>query len=156
MAEYPRDKSKWGDGPWQDEPDEDSWTDKATDLPCQAQRNMLTGAWCGYVGVSDDHPATKMSRDALEGALIVHGGVTYIGHRDNDDRLWIGFDCGHFDDYMPGMPYLGSLASYKPLDYVKSECGKLAHALMSSEFILLWVAGQADDENRMGPAELAG
>lgn len=49
------DKSTWGDGPWQHEPDKVQWTDEATGLPCLAVRNRF-GAWCGYVGVDEDHP----------------------------------------------------------------------------------------------------
>ena len=49
-------KSQWGDGPWQSEPDEASWIDDATGLPCCAERGF-SGAWCGYVGVPCEHPA---------------------------------------------------------------------------------------------------
>jgi hypothetical protein len=28
------DKSQWGPGPWQDEPDKKQWQDEATGLPC--------------------------------------------------------------------------------------------------------------------------
>jgi hypothetical protein len=53
-------KTDWGDGPWQSEPDEASWTDAATGLPCRAERNF-GGAWCGYVGVPREHPAFGLS-----------------------------------------------------------------------------------------------
>ncbi len=49
-------KSTWGDGPWQNEPDKVQWTDQDTRLPCLAVRNGRIGNWCGYVGVSNDHP----------------------------------------------------------------------------------------------------
>lgn len=49
------DKSAWGPGPWQSEPDKAQWVDEATGLPCLAVRNS-GGAWCGYVGVLPGHP----------------------------------------------------------------------------------------------------
>lgn len=50
-----RDKSAWGPGPWQDEPDEVRWRDDATGYDCLLRRNSL-GAWCGYVAVPEGHP----------------------------------------------------------------------------------------------------
>lgn len=51
------DKSDWGPGPWQDEPDKKQWQDEATGYPCLIVRNTwVTGALCGYVAVSKDHP----------------------------------------------------------------------------------------------------
>jgi hypothetical protein len=49
------DKTEWGAGPWQDEPDKRQWTDAVTGLPCLIVRGPI-GALCGYVGVSSDHP----------------------------------------------------------------------------------------------------
>ena len=50
------DKSTWGAGPWQDEPDKLQWPDPATGAPCMMIRGQATGAWCGYVGVFPSHP----------------------------------------------------------------------------------------------------
>lgn len=50
------DKSTWGDGPWQREPDKAQWQDEVTGLPCLAVRGPF-GSWCGYVGVVPTHPA---------------------------------------------------------------------------------------------------
>lgn len=49
------DKSGWGDGPWQKEPDKAQWLDEATRLPCLAVRNNVSGTLCGYVGVPPGH-----------------------------------------------------------------------------------------------------
>ncbi len=57
------DKSAWGPGPWQDEPDKVQWTDEATGLPCLMLRSRHGGNWCGYVGVAPDHPAFGLSYD---------------------------------------------------------------------------------------------
>lgn len=122
-----RDKSEWGDGPWQDEPDKVQWKDAETGLPCLANRGPA-GAWCGYVGVSEGHPAFEKHYDAVydlfpgwdeEGHLEVHGGLTYSNHcaegpeessichvpepGEPDHVWWLGFDCAHSGDVMPSV-----------------------------------------------------
>lgn len=54
------DKTGWGDGPWQSEPDKLQWQDEATGLPCLIVRGPV-GALCGYVGVPTEHPAHGLS-----------------------------------------------------------------------------------------------
>lgn len=50
----PIDKKDWGDGPWQSEPDHLEF--EYAGLPCVLMRNMVvTGSWCGYVGVPVSH-----------------------------------------------------------------------------------------------------
>ena len=88
------DKSGWGDGPWQQEPDKVQWQDEATGLPCLIVRN-LSGALCGYVGVAEGHPwfgigySDRIDRVETEerdwsaptpdGLIEVHGGLTFSG-----------------------------------------------------------------------------
>lgn len=50
-------KSQWGNGPWQQEPDQLRWVDKATGYTCVILRAMEIGHLCGYVGVMPNHPA---------------------------------------------------------------------------------------------------
>lgn len=57
-----RDKSSWGDGPWQSEPDKKQWRDEATGLPCLIVRGP-SGALCGYVGIAEGHPYFGKSYD---------------------------------------------------------------------------------------------
>jgi hypothetical protein len=86
------DKSSWGGGPWENEPDKIQWTDGETGLPCLAVRQPEWGHWCGYVGVSSSHPwhrkdygacalATKCKDDYCQHSpgyiLEAHGGITY-------------------------------------------------------------------------------
>jgi hypothetical protein len=109
------DKTGWGEGAWQSEPDKISWTDAATDLPCLMVRNRA-GAWCGYVGVDPSH--SYHSVDYADVDINVHGGLTYSGLCDPDateeegichipepgkshDIWWFGFDCLHFQDIGP-------------------------------------------------------
>lgn len=51
-----QDKSLWERGPWDAEPDKAQWSDEDTGYPCLILRGP-SGALCGYVGVSNDHPA---------------------------------------------------------------------------------------------------
>jgi hypothetical protein len=114
------DKSTWGDGPWQDEPDKRQWQDAATGLPCLIVRNRR-GALCGYVGVPATHPAHGLDHDAdALGTVEVHGGLTFArgcGHGTDetvgichvpapgepDDVWWFGFDCSHSGDASPAI-----------------------------------------------------
>jgi hypothetical protein len=87
------DKSKWGDGEWQDEPDKKQWIDEATGLPCLIVRGP-SGALCGYVGVPKSHPFYGLDYSAKQHEngtcedgedycfhyrinVDVHGGLTF-------------------------------------------------------------------------------
>lgn len=133
-----KDKSEWGQGPWQDEPDRKEWRDKETGAPCIANRNGM-GAWCGYVAVPPGHPLHGKHYDAPETSdLRVHGGLTYanacnkhICHvpepGEPDNVWWLGFDCGHAYDLVPGLvSYRMDDGEYRTLEYVEAECAKLA------------------------------
>jgi hypothetical protein len=145
------DKSDWGDGPWQHEPDRAEWRDRG--FVCLALRNDRSGNWCGYLGVPPGHP--WHGKDYGELDVRVHGGLTYgekcmedprpdrerVCHvpleGESDDVWWLGFDCHHACDYAPlfekrmneVLPpdLLESMAmgplgkSYKSLTYVAEE-----------------------------------
>lgn len=91
------DKSDWPvRGEWDGEPDKKQFRDAATGLPCLALRG-LGGHWCGYVGVSKDHPWHGKDYDTcvrpenhedyegdgyhysctLRGVIEIHGGITF-------------------------------------------------------------------------------
>lgn len=147
-------KSDWGDGPWQTEPDKVEWVD-AYGFVCIARRNH-SGAWCGYVGIPPSHPFHKMPYDDIP--VYVHGGLTYadkcnpqadgtgVCHEtdDEDDLWWFGFDCCHWNDYPPaldtklkqvGAPSVFEIISYKPLHYVEKEIASLARQLRDIESV---------------------
>lgn len=124
------DKSTWGPGAWQSEPDKAQWQDEETGLPCLMVRNR-GGALCGYVGVPDTHPWHGKDYSACvkgcgkdwcehtpESAIRVHGGLTFADAcADTDDEehgichvpdagepdnvWWFGFDCSHSGDLSP-------------------------------------------------------
>lgn len=146
------DKSTWGPGPWQDEPDKKQWRDEATGLPCMILRP--NGTWCGYVGVSKGHPLYGDARER-EDLLEVHGGITFAGmcspgdesHEichivedgEDDAVFWIGFDCNHAFDFCPERAAIfkgNSLHSHSPDDvyrtqqYVEDQCRSLALQLV--------------------------
>jgi len=125
------DKSDWGHGLWQDEPDKIQWVDEATGLDCLIVRGP-SGALCGYVGVPDGHPyfnvdyagcpnqpscSESWCEHRPESVMGVHGGLTFSGfcHEGKEetgichkpvagrpDRVWwLGFDCAHSGDLTP-------------------------------------------------------
>lgn len=141
-------RDKWPQGEWDNEPDEDSWVDEKTGLQCAIVRNY-SGALCGYVGMpnSSPHHGTRYDSIEIDGkdwGPDVHGGLTYSSEGGKsflreampdltEDLWWLGFDCSHSGDVMPGMSELHSVvfghASYKNLEYVKSEVASLAQQL---------------------------
>src|SRR5437868_5201332 len=74
---------------------------------------------------------------------MVHGGLTFSNfipaERGGVDGLWfLGFDCAHLGDLMPGLESLIPIrfetnATYKDLPFVKEECASLAAQLKEME-----------------------
>jgi hypothetical protein len=111
------DKTSWGPGPYQDEPDKVQFADEATGLPCLIRRVEALGSLCGYVGVPEGHPWHGQDYDNVD--ADVHGGLTFAGaggggdeatsicHKPEPDEpdtvYWLGFDCGHGGDLFPAM-----------------------------------------------------
>ena len=122
------DKSKWGDGPWMSEPDYEKWTDEAPGLECLVIRSM-SSALCGYVKIPESHPlhGVEYTNKPLTG-ILVHGGLTFSGDRENDGQHWIGFDCAHYLDICPAISEMVVFreGSYKDIDFVRSQCRILA------------------------------
>ena len=124
----------WGNGPWIDEPNKVTWTDKKTGLRCLAKRNQTMGMWLGYVFVPEGHPAYGKHYDQIE--ADVHGGLTFAGDGGEEDGMpgcWmIGFDCGHAGGVVPAfrqiMPSMYG-SEYRTIDYVTKECESLAKQL---------------------------
>lgn len=78
------DKSLWGPGPWQDEPDKLQWTDEETGLPALIRRVEHLGHLCGYVGVTPEHPLWGINYDETPSSIdkILDGGITFVGEGD--------------------------------------------------------------------------
>lgn len=134
------DKSTWGPGPWQHEPDRKEW--KHMGFPCLIVRVESHGALCGYVAVPPGHPWHGKDYDDVE--ADVHGGLTYasaccgnVCHvpapGEPDDVWWLGFDHAHAWDKMPGNDALlhgyclaDMDATYRDMDYATKGCESLA------------------------------
>lgn len=138
------DKTTWGDGPWQQEPDRDYWEYKG--VPCLVVRVEHGGHWCGYAAVPEGHPwHGKSYSDESMWNVNVHGGLTYgavpcterVCHpSDGEDNVhWFGFDCAHSGDYMPALGARFSLStddSYRDMQYVKAEVERLADQILAA------------------------
>lgn len=149
------DKSGWGPGAWQDEPDKVQWPDEATGLPCLAVRNRDSGNWCGYVGVPPGHALHGKDYNDVDAG--VHGGLTFAdachpgdteahgichvpGDGEPEHVWWFGFDCAHAYDLSPGREAYwrkhgearflsGPETIYRTLAYVKADVATLAEQL---------------------------
>jgi hypothetical protein len=135
-------RSDWQPGEWDGEPDKVQWIDSATGLDCLIVRNDL-GALCGYVGVPPRHRLHGV--DVTMERFDVHGGVTFTGACNDhvchdpaqgaaENVWWIGFDCAHIDDIVPGMSSLFAgnnpwPQQYRNIEYVKGEVTRLAQQL---------------------------
>lgn len=149
------DKSSWGPGPWQTEPDRLQWTDPATRLVCLIKRGPSTGALCGYVGIPPGHRYHGHHYNDID--VEVHWGLSYSAPCDGDpehgichvpapgepdDLYWLGFDCAHAFDVAPQMAatikelsqaalnlYHG--CKYRDIAYVRRECERLTAQLVA-------------------------
>lgn len=146
------DKSAWGEGPWQSEPDKRQWQDEATGLPCLIVRQPHGGNLCGYVGVPPGSPLHGQDYEVTN--VDVHGGLTFAegcGHGEDESRgichvpgvgepdavWWFGFDCAHVWDRRPGDMRFPDLVLanevYRTFEYVEHECRRLAEQLAAAE-----------------------
>ena len=134
------DRSEWGKGPWDDEPqDKIQWLDEASGLPCIVKRNPM-GNWCGYVGVPAGHKFYQMDYENVD-IEHPHGGLTYaavcvaeggpehsichiVEPGEPDDVWWLGFDCAHHMDVVPGLQRYIVIPdqTYRTLAFVQQEC----------------------------------
>lgn len=132
------DRSDWGRGPWNNEPEDKLvWKDEATGLDCMMLRNGA-GAWCGYVGVPETHDmhGVEYYHSSQIMWLEAHGGITYsagcadhichLGDEDGGHVWWFGFDCAHSTDRTPSPMWGGSYGVYRTKEYVIGEIQQLA------------------------------
>lgn len=142
FAEY--DRTGWGPGPWDDEPDLIEWrNDEFPEMAFLIVRSEVAGALCGYVGLPPGHRLHGKATGDLD--VEVHGGLTFadechgrICHVPAPGEpahvWWLGFDCGHCFDAMPALEALTRRTlgralphgTYRTLDYVMAEVERLA------------------------------
>lgn len=102
---------------------------------------MGLGYRCGYVGIPN-----KTYDIDFEEVIDCHGGITYgpsdhLHLQEDDDILWIGFDCAHWEDGYDvdaAIKYFGpdhAVAYIRSgtictLDYCQGECMKIVDQLI--------------------------
>jgi hypothetical protein len=139
------DKSSWGPGPWQSEPDRLEWRYRGT--PCLIVRGPI-GALCGYVAVPPGHPWHGVDYEKVDAPA--HGGLTYsdrcqengfVCHTPQEGEpaevWWLGFDCAHANDLSPAYMALGARLrfqwqTYRDLAYVRREVERLADQALAA------------------------
>ena len=150
------DRSTWPSGPWDDEPDRVDWTDDMTGYPCFVKRGPM-GAWCGYVGVPPGHRYHGADYDDVPYGEV-HHGLSYSAPCDDrdgesaerichvptpgepEDVWWFGFDCGHYNDVIPGMlstmerigGVWGADARYRTVEFARAHTTHLARVLAAT------------------------
>lgn len=147
-TEHKVDRTGWLKGQWDNEPDKLLWKHEGFD--CMIVRNSL-GNLCGYVGVTESHP--WFGKDYSDVDADAHGGLTYadycqghVCHPGPEKTYWLGFDCAHSGDLVPGMekygdrpPSLagtgqGSYGTYKDVSFVKTVVNRLAEQASEAVF----------------------
>ena len=160
LAWRSNERRPYGSGPWDSEPDKVQW--RAHGFACLIHRNRV-GALCGYVGVPEGHELYQVDYDNAPEWLWehTHGGLTYsdlcqdvedeshgICHVDQvgeGEVWWLGFDCAHLGDEVPGMlsfheEMLASLGdgggvepgvprAYRDVPFVRAVCERMAEAI---------------------------
>lgn len=85
------------------------------------RRNTSLLFLCGYIIIDRDNEWWNCEYDNLD-FIFVHGGLTYSNF-DGENSIF-GFDCGHWADWTTNSRGSGNF--YRDMEYVKSECEKLA------------------------------
>jgi hypothetical protein len=145
MENMTYDKSLWGKGEWDNEPDRVDFIHVG--YSCFIMRNH-SGAWCGYVGVPSNHVGYGQDYNEMCEHVDVHGGLTYadkcrgsICHIPEpgmpDDVWWFGFDTAHYNDKVPGMEFYRFYDKdervYRNMEYTINETKQLAEQLKAME-----------------------
>lgn len=148
LTQPPIDKTQWGPGPWQTEPDHlHVWDRGFIEL---IERNPGMGNLCGYLGVFPGHPWHGLSLAQLNELAEPHGGFSWSAENCSDvvglstkkaaGHWFVGFDCGHAWDLSPGMrKYYSHLSKldvqamerdqvYRSWNFVRAEVRILWHA----------------------------
>lgn len=116
--------------PWNETPNDEKFVYE--DYRCEVWQHPNLGYFCGYVMIPKDNKLFKVDyTDDKFPNLSIHGGITF-SDCDEDGNWWIGFDCGHFSDLVPGLldNVSSENASYKGLAYVKRQLMGLIDQVM--------------------------
>lgn len=84
---------------------------------------------CGYVYLSKN--SILVNNEKMLNNLEVHGGITY-NEWYNDEEYIIGFDCGHWCDYIPSTR-TNNPDNYRTMEYVEKELKYLVDQIYEIE-----------------------
>ena len=101
-------------------------------------RHLNLGHHCGYLQIPENHPWHGQDYDDIE--ADVHGGLTYAEFQ-KDGTFYVGFDCAHAGDLVPGMstPWYYTPdhdmtpKAFRDLDYVVNELRLLAEQAVEAQ-----------------------
>ncbi len=98
------------------------------EIECEVIRNSV-GALCGYVFINSDNSLYRLDYDEISNRIdyYPHGGLTYAS--DHNGSWKVGFDCAHAGDLCPNLPTNYGGGIYRDMEFVKSECMKLAESV---------------------------
>jgi len=122
-------KEEWGEGEWQNEPDEEKFEYKG--YTCRMRRHHVLGVWLGYVLIPTESKSEWLEGPDNYSLLDVHGGITYA--RYEGDFFCIGFDCGHSCDIPPGIESELNIRNWAEDEIVKRKLGKYKNVKPSSK-----------------------
>lgn len=125
---------------WEREPDIKEFEYKG--YQCLIKRIPTMLFLCGYAAIPN---FIEGREDFLIDNLCPHGGVTLSEYPDGDylpllnssgERLyWIGFDCGHSCDMIPGLDIrmvFKSEAKYRNMTYVEQEIKEMVNQIIEN------------------------
>lgn len=97
---------------------------------CAIERVYPMQHLCGYVRIPETSVLYGRDyEDVMVNSLQVHGGITYTGHRFDDNGWWIGFNCSHIGDLPPCRPSKG-YCQYRDMEYVKQQIKSLVDKII--------------------------
>lgn len=127
---------------------------------CVVYRHPEMKHLCGYVGLPKNHKLYKSDGWKMD-HVEVHGGITFSNFwkkREGfkPDYWYIGFDAGHYMDYVPGLVEtlegIGGSTSffndnvYRNMAYMTEETMELAKQLLSYSNLLPYPMGEGELE----------
>jgi hypothetical protein len=126
------DKSSWGKGEWNQEPDIVKIIDGARCFMIRRGPPSL-GHLCGYFGVFESHPFFEKDYNSIQKFDVE---ITFASKWYDQSGIvwWFGWDHAHWDDLSPGMlkHYRGS-GTYKNIRYVMNEIEQINNQLIQIE-----------------------
>lgn len=143
------DKTTWGDGPWQNEPDFEDFM--YLGFQCHIRRHSANGNFVGYVAVHEGHPWHGVNYDGIRAEF--HGGITFAGRYEEiyADEYLVGGDFGHSHDFSPAhhaamqeiysrrtslapsRPFDELKRGYKDIEYVRIQVQELARQALEAK-----------------------